>query len=201
MSFESELERFEETRKSPGAGCQSEDVGRPLRVRVENGIYHVTSRGNRRSTIFFDDYDRRVFLGLIQRVLDREAWQLLSYCLMTTHFHLLARTPRPNISQGMHRLNSRYARWFNDRHVETGHVFQGRFHAVLVESEDQLLRSYRYVALNPVRAGICAAPLDWRWSSYSALQRGLSRPPRIARTALAELFGNPGGPRISSEDA
>lgn len=175
-------------------------MGRPLRPQVENGIYHVTARGNRLS-IFFDDFDRHVFLSHVQRVLDRDFWLLLAYCLMTTHFHLVVKTPRANISQGMHRLNSRYAHQFNDRHAEAGHVFQSRFHSVLVETEEQLSRTYRYVALNPVRAGICAAPADWRWSSYTVLQRGSFVPPRIARTELAQLFGSPRGLPISAEEA
>lgn len=169
-------------------------------MQVENGIYHVTSRGNRVSTIFFDDEDRRLFLAFIQRVLDRDRWLLLAYCLMTTHFHLLVQTPRANISQGMHRMGTRYAHAFNDRHAEKGHVFQSRFYSVLVETEEQLHGAYRYVVLNPVRAGICARPADWAWSSYTALQLGSFEPPRIARTALLQLFGNPRGPRVPVED-
>jgi putative transposase len=176
-------------------------MGRPLRPQVEDGIYHVTSRGNRRSTVFFDDDDRRVFLSFLQHVLDRDRLLLISYCLMTTHYHLLVRTPRANISQGMHRLNTRYATWFNDRHTQVGHVFQARFHSVLVETEAQLLRVYRYVALNPVRAGICAAPVDWYWSSYAAIRRGPTTSPRVDRSTLIKLFGHPRGLQVAVEDA
>ena len=200
MSFATKLERSRSAGEFRGHAAYPRLMGRPLRPQVEDGIYHATARGNRRSTVFFDDEDRRVFLAFLQHVLTRDGFLLLSYCLMTTHFHLIVRTPRANISQGMHRLNTRYATWFNDRHAQIGHVFQGRFHSVLLETEEQLLRTYRYVALNPVRAGICVAPSDWFWSSYAALRWGPSTSPRIARKALSELFGDPRGLHVSVDD-
>jgi putative transposase len=141
-------------------------MARPLRTQVAGGTYHVTARGNRRQPIFHDESDRQLFLALFKRVAERRAWHTLAYCLMTNHFHLVIETPVANLSLGMHRLNFTYAQYFNARHSVDGHLFDGRFHSVLVESESQLLELLRYVAFNPVRAGLCARPSEWRWSSF-----------------------------------
>ncbi len=100
---------------------------------------------------------------------------------MDTHYHLVVETPAPNLSEGMHRLNSLYAQTFNRRHRVEGHLFQGRFHSVLVQGNWHLLELSRYVALNPVRAGLCAAARDWRWSSCGAML-GQTRPRRFLTT-------------------
>ena len=100
---------------------------------------------------------------------------------MSTHYHLLVETPEPNLSQGMHGLNGTYARTFNRRHARNGHVFESRYKAKLVETDTYLLELVRYLALNPVRAGMCREPDEWQWSSYRALV-GLeldSRPVRL----------------------
>ena len=142
---------------------------RPLRLQVPGGRYHLTARGNRRSALFLDGIDRKVFLWILGLVLETHEWTCHAYCLMTTHYHLLITTPKGDLAAGMHRLNSRFAHWFNDRHGETGHVFERRYHSVLVETEEHSNWLYRYIALNPVRAGICAAAEDWRWGSYAGV--------------------------------
>ena len=142
---------------------------RPLRPQLAGGIYHVTSRGNRRSAIYVDDLDRRTFLTHLARVVDQYSWECFAFCLMTTHFHLLVRTELPNIAAGMQSLKSRYAKDFNHRHALSGHVFQARYHSVLVRTKEHLLELYRYIALNPVRAGACRSPADWPWGSYAVI--------------------------------
>jgi putative transposase len=139
---------------------------RPPRIQVAGGLYHVTSRGNRRQAIFHDDDDRRWFLMLRHRVTQRWGWRLHAYCLMTNHFHLLVETPERNLSSGMQRLKSGYAGYFNERHSLVGHLFQQRFGSRLIEGEEHLSETLRYIALNPVRAGLCAHPAEWPWSSF-----------------------------------
>lgn len=143
-------------------------MARPLRIQFPNALYHVTSRGVARCAIFADDEDRRAFLELLARELDRSRWLCHAYCLMPNHFHLMVETLAPTLSKGMQRLNSAYSQGHNRRHGRTGHLLQGRFHAVLIEKERHLLEVARYVVLNPCRAGLCRGPADWPWSSYRA---------------------------------
>jgi REP element-mobilizing transposase RayT len=143
-------------------------MARPLRVEVEGGLFHVTSRGDGREEIFIDEGDRIVFLGVLERVVARQGWLCHAYCLMGNHYHLLLETPRANLSQGMRQLNGVYTQRFNLRHHREGHVFQGRFRSILVDREGYLLELCRYVVLNPVRANLAGEPADWRWSSYRA---------------------------------
>src|SRR5205085_11255472 len=112
--------------------------------------------------IFGDDQDRRMFLGLLGVVLGRLGWRCSSYCLMPNHYHLVAETPQPDLSRGMQELNSRYASGFNWRYGLDGHLFQGRFRSIAVEGEEHFLELARYVVLNPVRAGLCSSPEEWR---------------------------------------
>jgi putative transposase len=164
-------------------------MARALRARVAGGIYHVYARGNRRQAIFLDGEDFAQFLAFLDDVVARYGWRLHAYCLMPNHYHLLVETPNNDLSAGMHRLNSLYAMWFNDRHGVDGHLFQGRFSSVLLESNWHLLELSRYVVLNPVRAGLCEHPVRWRWSSYRATT-GKSRRPRYLQTAwLLAQFG------------
>ena len=153
-------------------------MARAPRIRPAGGIFHITSRGNRRQEIFTDDIDREQFLAILGDVVGRYGWRCHAYCLMKNHYHLLVETPTPNLSEGMHRLNFLYAQHFNRRHGVAGHLFQGRFHSVLVQGTRHLLELSRYVVLNPVRAGLCRAARDWRWSSCPAFL-GLTRPPRF----------------------
>jgi putative transposase len=142
---------------------------RPPRAQVPGGIYHLGARGVRRSTIYRNTGDYELFGSIFKRVVRRFEWRCHTYCLMPNHYHLLVETPTPNLSAGMQRLNSVYAQWFNDLYGCAGHAFERRFYSRLVESEDDLLELTRYIVLNPVRAGICDDPAEWRWSSYRAL--------------------------------
>ncbi|MFA7062010.1 MAG: transposase [Pedobacter sp.] len=141
---------------------------RPLRIECPGAVYHVTSRGNARADIFADSVDRQTFLLLLESVVSRFNWICHAYCLMDNHYHLLIETLDGNLSMGMRHLNGVYTQAFNRRHKRVGHVFQGRFKAVVVEKESHLLELCRYVVLNPVRAGMVSAPQKWQWSSYRA---------------------------------
>jgi putative transposase len=142
---------------------------RPLRPQLVGAIYHVTSRGNRGCEIYRDDADRVMFLSRLLVTLERFEWDLHAWCLLSTHFHLLVTTRAPTIARGMQELKSRYAELFNGRYGQTGHLFGGRYAHRLVGSEAHLMNAYSYIALNPVRAGVCVRPDDWWWSSYSGV--------------------------------
>lgn len=151
-------------------------MARPLRIEFSGAIYHVTSRGNERRAIFRDDHDRETFLAILGAVVRRFGLTLFEYCLMGNHYHLFVKTPEANLSRAMHRLNQLYAEYFNRRHQRVGHLFQGRFHGALIDSETYFKRVSRYVVLNPVRAGMRKTPGGYRWSSYRAMA-GLAEAP------------------------
>jgi putative transposase len=146
-------------------------MARPLRILEPGGIYHVTVQGVNGGAIFRGRCDRLHFLTLLEQVIRTHSWLCQSYCLLTSHFHLLVETPEPNLSRGMHRLNADYAQSFNRTHERFGHLFRDRFYSIAVANEGHLLEVSRYIALNPVRAGICRRPQDWEWSSYGATIR------------------------------
>jgi REP element-mobilizing transposase RayT len=143
-------------------------MSRPLRIEFPGAIYHITSRGNRRENIFLSDDDRSLFLEVYSRTADRFGWICYAYCLMSNHYHLVIETPLPDLSSGMAYLNGLYTRRFNRKHKKVGHVFQGRYKAVLVERNTYLLELLRYIVLNPVRAKMVKEAKDWTWSSYNA---------------------------------
>ncbi len=143
-------------------------MSRPLRIEFPGAVYHVTSRGDRREAIYRDDADRRAQLEVIAQAMDRFDAQVLAYCLMGNHYHLVLHTGQANLSRLMRHVNGVYTQGFNRRHGLVGHLFQGRFKAILVDREAYLLALCRYVERNPVAAGIVAAPGDWAWSSYRA---------------------------------
>jgi putative transposase len=143
-------------------------MGRAPRVQAEDAVYHVTARGVRRLLAYEDPFDYRKFEALLCSVVNKRGWAVHAYCQMPNHYHLVLNTPKADISDGMCWLNGVYARWFNERHGYTGHVFEARFHTELIRSNIHLLNVATYVPLNPVRAGLCASPADWPWSSYRA---------------------------------
>jgi putative transposase len=147
-------------------------VARRLRYEAEGALHHVWARGNRRQPIFLDDRDREVYLRLLGEFAGALGWRCLSYCLMRNHVHLLIETPRGNLAIGMQRVHGEYARYFNERHGLTGHVFQGRYGSRRVDSDAQLVLTAAYIALNPVEAGLCERAEAWRWSSFGATSAG-----------------------------
>ena len=164
-------------------------MARPLRLEFPGALYHVISRGNEKALIFVDDVDRADFLDLLSSVVVQELFQLHAYCLLGNHYHLLLETPVGRLSCGMHRLNGRYAQRFNWRHGRSGHLFEGRFKAILVERELHLLELHRYIVLNPVRAGIVNRPEDWKWSSYRATSGLTGAPPWLQVAWTLRQFG------------
>jgi len=153
-------------------------VARPLRLEFAGALYHVTARGNDRRSIFLDEggEDRGAFLDVLGATCERFNWLCHAYCLMTNHYHLLVETPDANLSRGMRQLNGVFTQYINRTRGRVGHLFQGRFKAILVEREGYLLELARYVVLNPVRAGMVAAPGEWIWSSYGATVGEAPRP-------------------------
>ena len=143
-------------------------MARPLRIEYPGAVYHVTSRGNEKKPVFKDDTDRDNFLNALQHVNKRYNWICHAYCLMTNHYHLLIETPDGNLSIGMRQLNGVYTQLFNKWHGRTGHLFQGRYKAILIQKDSHLLEVCRYVVLNRVRAKMIERPEDWKWSSYLA---------------------------------
>jgi len=141
-------------------------MARQLRIEYEGAFYHVTSRGNQKEDIFFDDRDREKFLEILKRTKDRYRYLLHAYCLMRNHYHLLLETPQANLSQIMQNINTSYTVYINMRHRRFGHLFQGRFKAIVVDKESYLLQLSRYIHLNPVRSGIIDSPMNYKWSSY-----------------------------------
>ena len=149
---------------------------RPLRLELAGGLYHVTSRGDRREDIYLSDEDRLVWLDTLAEVCARFRWKCYAYCQMSNHYHLLIETPEANLSKGMRQLNGVYTQRFNRRYQHVGHVFQGRFKAILVEKDSYLLELARYVVLNPLRAKMVKRLEKWPWSSYLATCGEAARP-------------------------
>jgi REP element-mobilizing transposase RayT len=141
---------------------------RPLRLEFAGGLYHVTSRGDGREDIYLSDADRETWLSVLGEVCKRFNWVCHAWCQMSNHYHLLIETPEANLSKGMRQLNGVYTQRFNRLHGRVGHVFQGRYKAILVERDSYLLELARYVVLNPLRAGMVKRLEAWPWSSYLA---------------------------------
>ncbi|MDY7075923.1 MAG: transposase, partial [Chloroflexota bacterium] len=132
-------------------------MARPLRIEFAGALYHVTSRGDAQEDIYRGDDDRLRFLDVVGEIGDRFGWVVHAYCLMDNHYHLLVETPNANLSKAMRQLNGVYTQAFNRSHGRVGHVFQGRYKAILVQKETYLLELARYIVLNPVRARMVRA--------------------------------------------
>jgi len=163
-------------------------MARPLRIEFPGAIYHVTSRGDRREAIYRDDDDRRAHLAVIAHAMDRFDAHVLAYCLMGNHFHLVLATRQANLSRLMRHVNGVYTQAFNRRHGLVGHLFQGRFKAILVDREAYLLALCRYVERNPVAAGLADSVRDWPWSSYGAHAGLAPVPPWLDADAVGALM-------------
>jgi putative transposase len=164
-------------------------VPRAPRLQIPGAAYHVTARAVAGRSLFQADGDWDHLLTLLAKVVDRHDWVCGAYCLMTTHYHVVIRTPEADLARGIQSLNACYAQEFNRRHRLEGHVFLRRYQSVLIEREAHLLELCRYLALNPVRAGLCLRAEDWPWSSYSALLSLRAPPPFLSSGWLLELFG------------
>jgi REP element-mobilizing transposase RayT len=164
-------------------------MSRPLRIELAGGLYHVTSRGDRREAIYRDGQDRADWLAVLGEVCGRFDWHCHAWCEMTNHYHVVVETPQANLSQGMRQLNGVYTQQFNRRHRLVGHLFQGRFKGILVERDSYLLELSRYVVLNPVRAGMVGQAGDWPWSSYLAMVGAEPAPAWLVADWVLGQFG------------
>ena len=141
-------------------------MARPLRLEFAHALYHVTARGELGGAIVKDEVDQSEWLRVLAKVCKRFNWVVHAYCQITKHYHLVVETPGGNLVRGMRQLNGHYSQWFNRRHRLAGHLFQGRYRAIVVQREKYLLELARYVVLNPVRTSLVRSPEDWPWSSY-----------------------------------
>lgn len=180
-------------------------MSRPLRIEVTDGIHHVWCRGNDKQSIYVREADHRRFLRELETTIEKFEWACLSYALMGNHYHLLLRTPKANLSRGMQRLNGVYAQRLLKREERCGHLFQSRFRSSLVERGDYLLRVLRYIARNPVKAGLCNHAEEWPWGSTRTILepsastfvavdevlRLFGETPEEARRRFREFIGSP----------
>jgi REP element-mobilizing transposase RayT len=163
---------------------------RPLRIELANGLYHVTSRGDRCEPIFADGIDRSRLLEVVAQAMSRFDATAHAYCLMGNHYHFVLQTRQANLSRLMRHINGVYSQAYNRRHGITGHLFQGRFKAIHVDRDAYFMAVCRYVDLNPVRAGIAGDASAWPWSSYRAHAGIGARPVWLESDALhGQLLG------------
>jgi putative transposase len=166
-------------------------MARPLRIEFPGATYHVMTRGNNRQAVFYDDQDRLAYLEKLFRYCREKEVHLLCYCLLSNHVHLLLETPQGNLSRMMQAFQTSYTVSWNRRHQHTGHVFEQRYKAFLVDKDNYLLQVSRYIHLNPVAAGIVERPQDYRWSSYRAYVRGRNTAGLRREFILGHFGGRP----------
>jgi len=164
-------------------------MSRPLRVEYAGAFYHVINRGNGGDVIFKSIRDRNRFLSYLGKASERFSIRIHAYCLMSNHYHLLVETPEPNLSRAVQWINVSYAAYFNRKRDRHGHLFQGRFKAILVQADEYLKQLSRYIHLNPVRAGLVGKPRDYTWSSYPAFAGKIKKPDWLEADWLLSQFG------------
>jgi REP element-mobilizing transposase RayT len=152
-------------------------------------MFHLCARGTRRSDIYLTDADRLQFLRLLERACVVDGLICHAYCLMGNHYHVLAETPTGALSKAMHRINSGYAKYFNREHETEGHVFERRYRSWIMGSQERAIEAVRYIVRNPVRAGLCASPAEWRWSSHAATAGMAPAPPFLTVGTVLGWFG------------
>jgi REP element-mobilizing transposase RayT len=167
-------------------------MSRPLRIEYPGACYHVTARGNGGQALFTDVEDATMFLDLLGREITQQGWLCHGYCLVENHYHLLVETPEANLGRGMGRLNMRYSQWFGRRHRRQGHLFQGRYKAILFEKDRHLLELARHVVSTPVRTQAVNRVDLWRWSSYGALATGDDVPDWLTTDIVLSCCGAAG---------
>jgi REP element-mobilizing transposase RayT len=162
---------------------------RPLRIQYPGAFYHITSRGNERKAIFKSIKDREKFLSYLETATERYNARIISYCLMDNHYHLFLKTPEGNLSQIMRHINGAYTTYFNTKRQRSGHLFQGRYKAILVEADEYATELTRYIHLNPVRAGVVEDPAVYPWSSFK-YYIGLKKSPEwLVVNFILDAFG------------
>ena len=164
-------------------------MARPLRLEFRGALYHVTSRGDGQEAIYKDDTDRERCLEVLASTVRRFNWRVHAGCLMGNHYHLLVETPEANLAHGMRHFNGVYTQRFNRRHGRVGHVYQGRYKAILVQKDSHLLELARYIVLNPLRAHMVRRVQDWPWSSYRATAGLTEAPDWLDTDWILSAFG------------
>ena len=164
------------------------DVPRKPRIEVPGGFFHVTARGVNGETIFATNRERRLHRVLLSYSVRTFGWVCVAFCQMGNHFHLVLMTPEPTLAAGMQFLNGTYAQYVNEFRDRNGHLFGGRYWSTLIETDEHLLETSRYVVLNPLRGGLCARPEDWRWSSFAATAGFVRAPSFLAVQTQLALF-------------
>src|SRR5918995_620648 len=167
-------------------------MARPLRIEYTGAYYHVTSRGNERKAIFRDDHDREKFLALLGRSAEEFYLRVHGYVLMDNHYHLLLETERGGLNRALRYLNGVYTQYFNRRHNRVGHLFQGRYKAILVEKESYLLELSRYIHLNPWRVKGSMDPMKYPWSSLGSYVGARAVPSWLTVKDVLSPFGSKG---------
>jgi putative transposase len=162
----------------------------PPRFEVVGAIYHVNGKAVHGIKLFADESDRALFIRLLVTQARKSGWCVLAYSLMTSHFHLLLRLDKPELSSGFQRLNSVYARLYNKRHGRRGALWQRRYFDSVIESESHLYEAIRYIALNAPRAQACEAAEEWPWCGYGAAIGSAPPDPLVNEAELLRLFGS-----------
>jgi REP element-mobilizing transposase RayT len=168
-------------------------MARPLRIEYPGAFYHVMNRSNTGMALFRSERDRERFLEYVGRAVTRYDIKVHTYCLMSTHYHFLIETPQANLSQAVKWINVAYSVYFNRKRRRVGHLFQGRFKAVLVEADEYLKQLSRYIHLNPVRAKMVEHCRDYPWSSYRALGGYTESPEWLETDWLLSQFAEESG--------
>lgn len=167
-------------------------MARPLRIEYPGAYYHVTSRGNKRKAIFRDETDQEKFLDLLGRAVTDFQLRLHGYVLMSNHYHLLVETPKGGLNRAMRDLNGVYTQAFNHRHRRVGHLFQGRYKAILVDKDSYSVELSRYLHLNPWRVKPSQDPFKYRWSSLKAYVGEAAAPRWLTVEEVLDEFGSRG---------
>ena len=165
-------------------------MARPLRITYPGAFYHVTSRGNERKKIFKTERDREKFLEYLSSASERYGAAIHVFCLMDNHYHLLLETPSGNLPQIMRHINGAYTTYFNVKRKRSGHLFQGRYKAILVDIDEYAKELSRYIHLNPVRAKMTESPQEYKWSSYAAYIGKVNTPDWLNREFILGHFGD-----------
>jgi putative transposase len=165
-------------------------MGRRLRIFEPGAYYHLFSRGNNGEAIVRDELDCLDFLRWFSRIVWQEKWRVVTYCLMTNHYHLLLRPHETGFAAGMQLLNCGHARRINGKYGRWGHLFRNHYGWRPIERDAHLRETCRYIVLNPVRAGLCKNPEDWPWSNYRAALDLDFPPDFLALAELLALFGS-----------
>jgi putative transposase len=163
-------------------------LARPWRIEAEGAYYHVLSRGNERRDIFIEDRDRKLFLATLGETSERFKVDVFAFVLMGNHYHLLLRTNLPNLSRAMQWLGLTYARRLNNRLKRSGHLFQGRFKAMLVENDAYMMELSCYIHRNPLRVGMVKRLIEYRWSSYPTYAYGKKGPQWLKTDLILSRF-------------